>query len=83
MCGRFVQIGKETDDPPRCVFDQNDERKVRKVPQFSPHPPHELILSCINSKISEWHSCLLEFLPAHSTAKSWRLNDLQKPTSCR
>jgi len=24
MCGRFVKIGKETDDPPRCVFDQND-----------------------------------------------------------
>src|SRR6266513_3607695 len=29
-----------------------------------------------------WHSCLLEFLPAHSTVKSWRLNALQRPTSC-
>ncbi len=23
ICGRFVKIGKETDDPPRRVFDQN------------------------------------------------------------
>src|SRR5207244_8014143 len=58
-----------------------NEKCVRS-PQFSPHPPHELFLSCVNSIISGWYSCLLESLPAHTTAKSWRLNDLQKPTSC-
>jgi hypothetical protein len=56
--------------------------KCVRSPQFPPHPPHELFLSCVNSIISEWHSCLFEFLPADGAAKLWKLNHLQKPTSC-
>ena len=68
----------------RFVLDQDEmmNEKCTRSPQFSPHPPHELFLRCVNSILSRWHSCLLEFLPAHGTAKSWRLSDLQKPTSC-
>jgi hypothetical protein len=33
--------------------------KCTRSPQFSSHPLHELFLSCVNSIISEWHSCLL------------------------
>jgi hypothetical protein len=58
-----------------------NEKCVRS-PQFSPHPRHELFLSCVHSIISEWHSCLFEFLSTHNATKLWRLNDLQKPTSC-
>src|SRR2546429_1483207 len=49
-----------------------NEKCVRS-PQFSPHPPHELFLSCVNSIISGWYSCLLESLPAQDR-KSTRLN---------
>src|ERR1700730_8935728 len=40
--------------------------KCARSPQFSPHPPHELFLSCVTSMISEWHSCLSVFF-AHSS----------------
>src|ERR1700674_5254032 len=56
--------------------------KCSGSPQFSPHPPHDVLLTYVDSINSEWHSCLFKFLPAHRAAKSWGLNGLQKPTSC-
>jgi hypothetical protein len=40
--------------------------KCARSPQFSPHLPHELFLSCVTSMISEWRSCLSVFLRIHA-----------------
>jgi len=56
--------------------------KCIRSPQFSPHPPNELFLCCVNSIISEWHSCLGVFLKICHAVNSLALNELRIETSC-
>jgi hypothetical protein len=58
----------------RCVFDQN--KKCARSPQFSPHPPHELFLSCVTSMIPEWHSCLSVFFAYSSCGEFYETKRL-------
>ena len=71
---------KRTELPSACPiavsFDQ-DERKVCEVPPVFPHPRYELLLSCVTSIISEWHSCLSVFLRIRHVMNFMKLNDLR------